>query len=91
MTVFAIIRDGTATNNSTLSARIAKRFPDAFYAVEKGQWLISTDLSAREIGAELKIEKGGTFTGTLILQVASYYGLHNKKLWTWLREYSAKG
>jgi hypothetical protein len=56
-----------------------------------GQWLIATDLEVPELKAELKIDKGDLYTGTLVVQVTDYFGLHNKKVWAWLREHAPKG
>lgn len=91
MPTYAIIRDSDASGNSSLGNRIAKRFPGASYAFGKGQWLVATDLDTLGLATDLKIQKGGIYTGTLILQVSDYYGLHNKKLWDWLREHSTVG
>lgn len=89
MSIFAVIRDGTEANNSALGTRIAKRFPGAFYSVNKGQWLISANMEIRDLAQELDVRKEGRYSGTLIVEVANYYGLHNKKLWAWLREQKA--
>jgi hypothetical protein len=88
MPVYAIIRGSTKTNNSSFGNRIAKRF--THYTLDKGQWLIATDLEMPELKAELKVEKGDVYTGTLVIRVSDYAGLHNKKLWNWLREHAPK-
>jgi hypothetical protein len=90
MSIFAVIRDASEVNNPALGTRIAKQFPGAFYNVGKGQWLISSDLGVKEVSAALNIEKGGKFTGTLVMEVTSYYGLHNKKLWNWISEHGGE-
>jgi hypothetical protein len=88
MSIFIVIRNPTEASNTSLGNRIAKRFPK-YYALAKGQWLISTDLATpEELGAQLKVEEGSGYKGTLILKVSDYYGLHNQKLWTWLSEHS---
>jgi hypothetical protein len=89
MPVYAIIRNSTEDNNSSFGNRIARRFTN--YALGNGQWLIATDLEVEEIKAELKIDKGDVYTGTLVVRVADYFGLHNKKVWSWLREHAPKG
>jgi hypothetical protein len=88
MPVYVIIRSSTESSNSSFGNRIAKRF--THYALDKGQWLIATDLAMPELKAELKIEKGDIYTGTLVMRVSDYAGLHNKKLWDWLRENAQK-
>jgi hypothetical protein len=88
MPVYAIIRSPAEINNSSFGNRIAKRF--THYNVDKGQWLIATDLEMPELKAELKIEKGDVYTGTLVIRVSDYAGLHNKKLWNSLREHAPK-
>jgi hypothetical protein len=88
MPVYAIIRDAAESNNSSFGNRITKRFPRAHYSLGKGQWLIATTLNIQQLSAELKIGKGSVYTGTVILKISDYYGLHNKKLWSWLRDHS---
>jgi len=86
MPIFAIIRQSAAENNSVIATRISKKFPNNNYQLGRGQWLVSADSTAKDICSELGIEQGAHYGNTLVVEIASYYGLHNKKLWSWIKE-----
>jgi hypothetical protein len=86
MALFAVIRDASAINNDALATTLLKRFPNNVYQVNTGQWIVAAQKNVHEFSLEIGISPGKPYSGTLILEIASYYGLHNKKLWEWMKE-----
>jgi len=87
MPLFAIIRKPDAINNETLSASLVRRYPENVYRLSKGQWIVATsaDQTARDFSKEIGIEAGKPYSGTLVVQIQSYYGLYDKKVWDWMK------
>ena len=85
MALYAIIRSERAINNDALATNIAKKY--AFYRLGKGQWIVSADDSAKGVCQSLGITPGQHYGGTLVLLVEDYFGLHDKKLWEWLKKF----
>jgi hypothetical protein len=81
MTVFAII---APSFNERLEAAIKEKFPDHWYAIAPGQYLVSADrVTPRQVMERLGIKEAshGRF---MILPMASYTGWHVKDLWDWI-------
>ena len=85
MAIFAILRSDSAASNDALSALIAERYPNDFYRVTPGQWLISASETTRSISERLDIVKGSPGRSTLVVAISSYYGVHTTELWDWIR------
>jgi len=86
MAILAIIRRPDAINNDSLGTRIAKKFPGNFYRLAKGQWLVASDLDPQSLSAELGVVAGAHYGGTLVFEVGEYFGLHDRKLWDWIKD-----
>lgn len=85
MKIYVILRPSDAINNGALSAMIAKKYSGDFYDLAKGQWLVASTKNIRELSADLGIEAGRHFGGTLVVEVKKYFGLHNKRVWQWMK------
>ena len=86
MTVFLIVRQSNALNNEALEAVLHRKFPNNFYRLGKGQWMVAAPYdNARQLSLEIGIGEGKHYTGTLVSEMHSYYGLHDKKLWDWIK------
>ena len=81
MAVFAIIRPN---EHQELVSRIQAAFPKN-YRLTGGQWLVSANMTAREVSERIGLEKGSSFGSTLVLRISSYYGLHSTDTWDWLK------
>jgi len=86
MPLFVIIRDPDAPNNEALSAVLHRKFPTDVYRLGKGQWIVSGPYGdAQALSVEAGIEAGKPYSGTLVVELKSYYGLHDKKVWDWIK------
>lgn len=91
MTIFAILRADNLPNNQLLHDAIHARYPTDSYRSSVGQWLVASDKTTVELCTELGIVPKGSFPGTIVLAVSSYYGVHNLELWDWIKAKWEKG
>jgi hypothetical protein len=86
MAIYAIIASEDAP---TLEAAIEKQFPDQFYKVADGQFMLATDDTTNKVVEKLGT-KGGKHGSILVLRVTNYNGWHNNDLWEWLATKSSR-
>ena len=83
MAVFAVIR---TEKNADLGRNIKKAFPDNFFVSAEGLlWLVAAKMTNQQFSERIGVVKGSQFTGTLILRITSYYGMHSTEFWDWLQ------
>ena len=81
MTIYAAISDG---ENDPLGVAIAAQFPDSWFKIAPGQFLISTPkLTTIQVSERLGVP-GGSVGRVIILHVSNYTGWHSKDMWEWL-------
>ena len=86
MTVFAII---APSFNEGLEEAIKGAFPDRWYVIAPGQYLVSAD---RTTGDQIMGKLGladGVLGRAVIFRVSSYTGWHAKDMWEWIAAQSA--
>lgn len=81
MTIFVVM---SVTETSELASRIATTFPNDYLQITSGQWLVSADMTAKELSDRLDVSKG-IGGKTLVAAISSYYGRHSTNVWEWIR------
>ena len=82
MTVFVIIESQPP---AALEGRIKAQFPDDYYRLADGQWLVSAKMTAVDLSNSLGLKPGSGLGGTLVVSISSYYGLHSPEVWDWIK------
>ena len=91
MTIFAVIKQ-SGPNSEKLAAAVATHFPQQHYDLGNGTWLVAATGTASDVSAKLGITPEGAEGSAVILEIASYYGLANPAIWTWVKtNWEAKG
>jgi hypothetical protein len=81
MTIYAAISPG---DNEPLGAVVAEKFPDGWFKIAPGQYLISTaKLTTAQVSERLGIP-GGSLGRVIIMHIVNYTGWHSKDMWEWL-------
>jgi len=86
MAVFAVI---APTPNERLEAAVKLRFPDRWFVIAPGQYLVSADRAVPTQVMEKLGLTGGGLGRAIILQVTSYTGWHTKDIWDWIAAQTA--
>ena len=73
----------TDTDRQDLAAAIATRFGENSRKVAPGQWLVSANLTPKELSDALDASNG-KFGKFIVVLIASYFGWHDKDMWDWL-------
>lgn len=89
MTIFAIIPQ-PSTDLPNLGLAVERLYPDDFYELGDGMWLISDVTSAVEVCKKLGISSDsegnpGVVSSGLVIEVASYFGRANPAIWSWIK------
>jgi len=84
MSIFVVLSEG---DNEKLEALIKEKYPEDYYQLSPGQWLISSRETAIKLSEDLLItdEENGPGS-TLVFTISSYYGIANPAIWEWLKE-----
>lgn len=83
MTVFIV-----ATIHEALDAKVKERldkhFPDDYYEVGRGKWLVASKGTAQAL--YLKLCEGEPFSDNkyLTFGMAGYYGVGSRDMWEWI-------
>jgi hypothetical protein len=91
MALFVVL----ALDNSApvIQTGIEKHFPDNFYAIEKGKWLVATPLvTAKQVSDKIGItndQDTNEITG-LVFRMAGYFGQADKDIWEWIAAKSTR-
>jgi len=81
MTIFAVI---APQPNEALASAIKERFPNSYYEIAPGQYLVSLPRgTVKQVLDALGLTQGG-LGRALILRVSSYNGWHAKDMWEWI-------
>ena len=83
MTLFAIIQQ-PGPNSEKLANAIGNAYPDAVYGLDGGAWIISDTATAKDVSDKIGISDGENGSG-IILEIASYFGLANPAVWSWMK------
>ena len=80
-------------NDEPLGMRITALFPDNFYEVGRGQWLVVFAGTARELYAKLFPEPEFPLSkkGITIFGMAGYAGNASRDMWEWIATRLAGG
>src|SRR5207302_2353856 len=87
MTIF-ILASRHANNDATLKERITERFPDDYYFIGRGQWLVAFNGTAQALYSKL-ISAADQDTlptpgGIIVFGVGGYYGFASRDMWEWM-------
>lgn len=81
MTVFAII---APSFNEGLEQAVKSAFPERWYVIAPGQYLVSADrTTATQVMEKLRLS-GGERGRAMVLRLTSYTGWHAKDMWEWI-------
>jgi hypothetical protein len=81
-------------NDEALRQAITTQFPNDFYDIGRGQWLIAFSGTAPELSVRLGIinpDKTSLINGTAVFGIAGYYGVSSRDMWEWLATKLANG
>lgn len=81
MTVFLVSTKYVA-DDEALKARITEVFPNDNYEIGRGQWLVGSKGSARQIYEKLLPDDEPS--GVIVLRTAGYWGIAPEDLWEWV-------
>jgi hypothetical protein len=91
MALFVVLALGTSAPD--VQKGIEEHFPDNFYLIEAGKWLVATSLvTAKQVSDRIGItndENIGQLTG-LVIRMAGYFGMASKDMWEWISAKSIK-
>lgn len=83
MTVFAVI---APSFNEQLEKAVKDKFPDRWYEIVPGQYLVSVDkMTGGQIMEKLGLAEGSRGRA-MILRLGSYTGWHAKDMWEWIAD-----
>lgn len=81
MTVYAII---APVYNEQLETAVQQQFPDRWYKIAPGQYLVSVErTTSGQIMEKLNVS-GGSRGRVLIMRLVNYTGWHAKDMWEWI-------
>lgn len=83
MTLFAIIEQ-PGDNGTKLGGAIAATYPDSFYYLGDGAWLVSDSATAKDVSDKLSVT-GGENGAAVVVEIASYFGRANPAIWSWMK------
>jgi hypothetical protein len=81
MSIFAVLTDEA---NEPLERAIEATFPDNFYKIRSGQFLIAASSTAADVSNKLGIADG-TNGGAVVLSIANYFGRAEPAIWEWIK------
>lgn len=81
MTIFAVFR---AQKPELLGSAIAREFPDDYLQISDDQWLISADMTPKEVSDKVGIT-GGDNGSAIIFSMRGYYGRAPTDVWEWIK------
>jgi hypothetical protein len=84
MAIFMIIRQ-PGENSEKLGGAVAEKFPNSFYDLGNGAWLISGPQTAKEASDMLGITPENLSGVAIVVEVASYFGRANPAIWSWIK------
>lgn len=70
-----------------LDVLIPKKFGNACYGLENGDWLVSYSGTSKQLSEELGVSDGSS-GNAVVLNFVGYWGLASNDIWEWLNEYS---
>ena len=81
--LFAVIAVGRP---EALAPRIQELFPENFFLVEPGQWLLvaPATTTTQELSVSLGISSDASVSDAIVLNVSSYFGRASLNTWEWL-------
>lgn len=83
MAVFAIL---PKAKSPELESRIKAAVPETdYYKVSDVQYLVSVDLTARQLADKLEITFNRDLPPTAVLSVSNYSGRHSPDMWEWMK------
>jgi hypothetical protein len=82
MTIFVVF--ATSNPGPEFDAAVAARFPGDHLKVKDGEWLISTEGTAKDVSDSLGIS-AGTPSGGIVVAISGYFGRTSTSTWEWIR------
>jgi len=85
MGVFVIL--SKIPENPKLEAVIQGMFPNNYYELSTGQWLVSREGTAKTVADEIGItDKSKGLGSAIVLSVTGYWGVYSTDVWDWLKD-----
>jgi len=89
MSIFVIL---SKTDNNRIETAILNNFPNDYYKISPGQWMVSVEGTARQVSEKIGITKEEHGPGpAIILAISGYYGRWSSELWEWMKNKLEKG
>ncbi len=83
MAVFAIL---PKANSPELERRIREAVPEAdFYKLSDVQFLVSAELTARQLADKLEVTTNRDLPPTAVFSVSNFSGRHSPDVWEWMK------
>lgn len=83
MTVFVVL---PKAHSPDLERRLKNAFtPDNIYKINDVQWLVSAELTARQVTEKIDLLADHTLPSTVVFSINNYFGRHNSDLWEWIK------
>ena len=83
MAIFLVLQQRPNATEA-LSKAIHESYPENFYELGDGAWLISDSSTAKAVSDRLGITEGVNGSG-IVVEFASYYGRANPAIWSWIK------
>ena len=81
MTTFAVIAQ---EDNTDLAAAVKRVFPNAFYKIGPGQFVVSSSKFTPQGVTTALGGENGAYGSLIVMVVTAYWGYHDQSLWEWL-------
>lgn len=81
MSIFVLFR---VTKPEAVKAAVAAMFPHDHYQAADDEWVISANMTAKELSDALRITHGENGSG-VVFKMSSYFGRAPSDLWDWIK------
>ena len=70
--------------DATLKAKITRYFPNDYYEIGRGQWLVSFNGIAKTLFERLAEGNQQAMTDSVVFGINGYYGFASNNMWEWI-------
>lgn len=72
-------------NFAAVDEQLQEVFPDDYYSMRNGSWLVSTEGTAKGLSRKLGISDGD-ITAVIVVEVDSYHVRADPAIWSWIKD-----
>ena len=83
MSVFAVLSRSPEDEKKKLAETLERLFPGNYLTFASGQWIVSTEGTAKELSDAIGMSEGTTATG-IVATLTTYYGREQADIWEWI-------